>query len=220
MSLTLIPCTLNPFRCCFLTTRPRLAPCIRRPSHRALQQRQYVNPPRILTTRPLTTSRLLDRGTPRIMCSTAYSTAADTDMQQPSPPEGALHRAVISFGSNLTKNSRVDNIEAALKHIKDSGLRISKTSHLYETKPMYYDDQEAFLNGVCEVETTLSPLDLLDLLQRIESQLGRIRSIRNGPRTIDLDVLLYDNLHINLDRLNVPHPLMLERDFVLRPLCE
>ncbi|RVX68648.1 hypothetical protein B0A52_07075 [Exophiala mesophila] len=141
-------------------------------------------------------------------------------MQQLSFSEGGLHRAVISFGSNLTKESRITNIESALKHIKDSGLQITKTSHLYETKPMYYDDQEAFLNGVCEVETTLPPLDLLDLLQGIESRLGRVRSIRNGPRTIDLDVLLYDNDHIKHDRLHVPHPLMLEREFVLRPLCD
>ena len=102
---------------------------------------------------------------------------------------------------------------------------------------MYVEDQDSFLNGACEVhiilvrlhwkiadpeqvETTLEPLDLLDRLQSIESEMGRVKHIDKGPRNIDLDILLYDGETFDHDRLNIPHKLMLEREFVLRPLCE
>jgi len=85
---------------------------------------------------------------------------------------------------------------------------------------MYYDDQDTFLNGVCQVETSLEPLQLLDVLQTIENDLGRKRIIDKGPRTIDLDIVLFNQEHIEHPRLEVPHRLMLEREFVLRPLAE
>ncbi|OCT51060.1 2-amino-4-hydroxy-6-hydroxymethyldihydropteridine pyrophosphokinase [Cladophialophora carrionii] len=132
-------------------------------------------------------------------------------------PDG-LNRAVIAFGSNL--GDRVANIEAALSRMREPNLRIIKLSALYETKPMYYDDQDPFLNGVCQVETTLEPLPLLDMLQSIENELGRKRTIEKGPRTIDLDIVLYNQDYIKHPRLHIPHISMLERDFVLRPLAE
>jgi 2-amino-4-hydroxy-6-hydroxymethyldihydropteridine diphosphokinase / dihydropteroate synthase len=128
------------------------------------------------------------------------------------------NQAVIAFGSNV--GDRIANIEAAVSRMNAQGLRVSKLSSLYETKPMYYDDQDSFLNGVCQIETDLDPLPLLDVLQSIENDLGRKRIFSNGPRTLDLDVILYNNDCIKNSRLNVPHPLMLEREFVLRPLAE
>ena len=85
---------------------------------------------------------------------------------------------------------------------------------------MYVTDQGDFLNGVCEIETNLGPIELLDTLQSIERSLKREKTIEKGPRTIDLDILLYDEATVDEARLTIPHKLMLERDFVLRPLCE
>lgn len=115
---------------------------------------------------------------------------------------------------------RIATIEAAVTEMKKRGLNVIKTSSLYETKPMYYDDQDPFLNGVCQIETSLEPIPLLEVLQSIENDLGRKRIIDKGPRTIDLDVILYNAEHIKHPRLEVPHKLMLEREFVLKPLAE
>lgn len=139
-------------------------------------------------------------------------------MKADTPEISGRSKAVVAFGSNV--GDRIANVEAAISHMKAHGLRIIKLSSLYETKPMYYDDQDSFLNGVCQIETDLEPLPLLDVLQSIENDLGRIRVISKGPRTIDLDIILYNNECIKNDRLNVPHVLMLEREFVLRPLAE
>ncbi|EXJ81009.1 dihydropteroate synthase [Capronia epimyces CBS 606.96] len=129
-----------------------------------------------------------------------------------------VNKATVAFGSNM--GDRIANIEAALARMKREGLKIVKLSHLYETEPMYYNDQDSFLNGVCLVETALEPLPLLDLLQTIENDLGRRRIIDKGPRTIDLDIILYNQEHIQKPRLEIPHKLMLEREFVLRPLAD
>ena len=129
-----------------------------------------------------------------------------------------INKAVVAFGSNL--GDRIANIEGALSRMKQRHLNIIKLSALYETSPMYYDDQDPFLNGVCQIETDLEPLQLLDVLQSIENDLGRRRIIDKGPRTVDLDIVLYNQNHIKHPRLNVPHIHMLEREFVLRPLAE
>ncbi|KAK2592838.1 trifunctional dihydropteroate synthetase [Conoideocrella luteorostrata] len=100
------------------------------------------------------------------------------------------------------------------------GIRVKRTSSLWETEPMYVLDQDRFLNGACEVETDLEPLDLLDQLQSIESDLGRRKLVDKGPRNIDLDILLYGDETISHDRLKVPHISISEREFVLRPLSE
>ncbi|KAJ4517589.1 trifunctional dihydropteroate synthetase [Exophiala dermatitidis] len=139
-------------------------------------------------------------------------------MKTPDPAAVVANKVAVAFGSNL--GDRIATIEAALTRMKSEGLKIVKLSHLYETKPMYYDDQDPFLNGVCLIETALEPLPLLDLLQTIENDLGRKRIIDKGPRTIDLDIILYNQERIKHPRLEVPHKLMLEREFVLRPLAE
>lgn len=129
-----------------------------------------------------------------------------------------MHQAVIAFGSNL--GDRVSYIENALNSFQDRKIEIVKVSRLYQTKPMYYEQQDFFLNGVVLVTTSLSPIDLLDTLQQIENEHGRVRQIDKGPRTLDLDIIHYDGLHINEERLKVPHPRLLEREFVLRPFAD
>ncbi|KAI7181243.1 folic acid synthesis protein [Hortaea werneckii] len=97
-------------------------------------------------------------------------------------------------------------------------MRVLRTSALYETEPMYVEDQERFLNGVCEIRTELPPLRLLDRLQALEKGLGRVKTIDKGPRSIDLDILLYKGQEYHDARLTIPHALMTEREFVMRPL--
>jgi len=133
-------------------------------------------------------------------------------------PRGTLHRAVIAFGSNI--GNRVAHIESALAAMKSRGLHVLDVSRIYETKAMYYENQDAFFNGVVLLETDLEPLALLDTLQSIELEEGRRRDIDKGPRTLDLDIILYGSAQFNHERLKIPHPLMMEREFVLRPLSE
>ncbi|CAO2652763.1 Nn.00g021740.m01.CDS01 [Neocucurbitaria sp. VM-36] len=116
---------------------------------------------------------------------------------------------------------RVAMIEQACKEMEATGkIRIKRTSSLWETKAMYVLEQDKFVNGACEIVTSLSPIELLDELQAIENKMGRVKVIEKGPRNIDLDILLYDKLTFSNERLQIPHLLMLEREFVLRPLCE
>lgn len=95
-----------------------------------------------------------------------------------------------------------------------------RQSSLYETAPVGKTDQPEFLNLVAEVETALDPEALLDLIQAIERDLGRTRDVRWGPRTLDIDILLYDSVSVRTERLTVPHPEMTRRRFVLEPLLE
>ncbi|KAI4089598.1 MAG: hypothetical protein LQ344_005313 [Seirophora lacunosa] len=132
--------------------------------------------------------------------------------------KGDNHRALVALGSNL--GDRVGMIEQACTEMNLRGLKVLRTSSLYESEPMYKTDQPSFLNGVCQIETTVSPIELLNQLQHIEDLLGRVKTIENGPRTVDLDVLLYDNQTVDNERLQIPHPRMSEREFVLRPLCD
>ncbi|KAI9839258.1 MAG: hypothetical protein M1819_003252 [Sarea resinae] len=128
------------------------------------------------------------------------------------------HRAFIALGSNM--GDRIQMIEKACQEMKKRGIKMVRTSGLWETEAMYVTDQDPFVNGACEIETSLSPLDLLDELQAIENAMGRKKIIDKGPRNIDLDILLYDAEVVQHKRLHIPHALMLEREFVLRPLCE
>ncbi|MDR0550462.1 MAG: 2-amino-4-hydroxy-6-hydroxymethyldihydropteridine diphosphokinase [Spirochaetaceae bacterium] len=131
----------------------------------------------------------------------------------------------IALGSNL--GSREEYLSKALAMLADAdGVSISAVSGIYETAPVGMPmeagvpavEQGAFLNMACRLEVTLSPFSLLDLLQDIENRLGRKRIVRWGPRTIDLDILLYGNLTIQTETLTIPHPRMFERAFVLTPL--
>ncbi|TVY90288.1 Folic acid synthesis protein [Lachnellula willkommii] len=127
------------------------------------------------------------------------------------PYELSRTTAYIAFGSNM--GNRIDWIEQACNEMTEQGIKILRTSSLWETDPMYVLDQDKFVNGVCEVETLLGPLELLDTLQGIERFLGREKLIDKGPRNIDLDILLYGDEVIDHERLKVPHALMLEREF-------
>lgn len=127
------------------------------------------------------------------------------------------HRVYLALGSNL--GDRRHNLAAALRALPPE-VEISELSPLYETTPAYVTNQPLFLNMAVEGYTTLSPTGLLNHLQQIERSLGRERTLRYGPRTIDLDILFYDELILDLPGLTLPHPRMSERDFVLRPLAD
>ncbi len=128
-----------------------------------------------------------------------------------------MNTTYIALGSNL--GNKQSNIENALELLKQHGT-IVQCSSWYTTEPVGYTNQDTFLNGVVEFETTLSPRELLGVCQDIEQQLGRVRTVNNGPRTIDLDILFYEDQVINQEDLIIPHPRMHERKFVLQPLCE
>ncbi|KAJ9073682.1 trifunctional dihydropteroate synthetase [Entomophthora muscae] len=125
---------------------------------------------------------------------------------------------LIAVGTNL--GNRYENISQALKDLSENGCKIIDTSFLYETAPMYIDDQPMFLNAVCKAVTTLTPEALLVALKSIEEKIGRIPTIRNGPRLIDLDILDYEGIVMHTPVLELPHPRIAEREFVLRPLCD
>jgi len=127
------------------------------------------------------------------------------------------HVAWIGVGSNL--GDRFTNLLEAVQHLRER-TRILKTSSIYETEPAYYTDQPRFLNMVVQVETELSPVELFEFLKRIERRMGRQETVRYGPRVIDLDLLLYDDLILDTPTLTVPHPRLAERPFVLAPLAE
>ncbi|TMW69931.1 2-amino-4-hydroxy-6-hydroxymethyldihydropteridine diphosphokinase [Alteribacter natronophilus] len=132
---------------------------------------------------------------------------------------GNLNSAVIGIGSNI--GDRYRHITSAMKELEQHPeITIEKKSSIYETDPVGYTEQEAFLNAVFRITTGLEAVALLDVLQGVEHELGRRREIRWGPRTIDLDILLYNDENIELERLIVPHPRMHERSFVLIPLKE
>lgn len=125
----------------------------------------------------------------------------------------------IALGTNL--EPRAAHLDKALELFHSlSGVEVKRVSSIYESKPVGYLDQPDFLNLVFEAETELLPLDLLDSCQTIEQELGRVRTIRFGPRTLDVDIVLYGVESIDEERLTVPHPRMQERSFVLLPLQE
>ena len=125
----------------------------------------------------------------------------------------------IGVGSNL--GDRLKNINTAIDFLKATpGVTLEKVSSLIETEPEGGIEQARFLNGAIKIGTTIAPSELLKALQAIEARLKRVRTVKNGPRTIDLDILLYGDERIEEKDLIVPHPRMLERSFVTRPLLE
>jgi 2-amino-4-hydroxy-6-hydroxymethyldihydropteridine diphosphokinase len=125
--------------------------------------------------------------------------------------------AYIGMGANL--GDRLGTLREATKRIGQLG-RITAISSVYETAPVGYADQPAFLNMALGCETDLDAASLMQTLLAIEQELGRVRSFRNAPRTLDLDLLLYGDRIIDTPTLTVPHPRMGERAFVLVPLAE
>ena len=129
------------------------------------------------------------------------------------------HTVYLSIGSNMgdKKKYLLDSIEYIKK---DDNVRVLAVSELIETKPYGNLEQDDFLNGAVKLETLLNPYELLGLLHKAENAAERIRKEHWGPRTLDMDILMYDDLVMYEQDLVIPHPDMINRDFVLRPLCE
>ena len=124
----------------------------------------------------------------------------------------------LALGSNV--GDREKNLQEATRHLKDNAIRVLALSSIYETEPVDYLDQAWFLNAVLAAQSDLAPTALLRALQEIESRMGSKKAFAKGPRLIDLDILLYDQATIDTPELQIPHPRMLERNFVLVPLAE
>lgn len=123
----------------------------------------------------------------------------------------------LGLGTNL--GDRESNLREALRRLAEH-VRIEAVSSVYESEPVGFRAQPDFLNLVVRVGTEEEPRALLRMVQEIERAMGRQRSFRNAPRVIDIDILLYDDLNLELPELTIPHPRMLERAFVLKPLAE
>lgn len=124
----------------------------------------------------------------------------------------------IGLGSNL--DGPHDQLDRALKSLSTSSdIELVAVSDRYQTPPIG-PSQPDYINAVAQLQTSLSPEALLDRFQSIEQQQDRVRTLRWGPRTLDLDILLYDNMHCDTERLTIPHPRMAERGFVLLPLAD
>lgn len=135
----------------------------------------------------------------------------------PSARDGGVVEAYVGLGANL--GDREAALREAVGRLRTAeGVDVRRLSPVYETEPVGYTEQPAFLNMVAAIGTTLPPADLLELLLDIERQMGRVRTIRWGPRIIDLDLLLYGEVRMTSERLTLPHPRMGERAFVLVPL--
>jgi 2-amino-4-hydroxy-6-hydroxymethyldihydropteridine diphosphokinase len=124
----------------------------------------------------------------------------------------------LGLGSNI--GNRETNIQQALDQLQTDDLRLLRVSSLYETEPMGFHDQPWFLNQVAEFETELQPAQVLQQIQAVEKALGRKREIVNGPRTVDIDILLFGGIIMKTAELTIPHPRYRERRFVLEPLLE
>lgn len=129
------------------------------------------------------------------------------------------NKAYIALGSNM--GDRFGYLtEAIILLERHEKIAVVNTSSVYETDPVGYTDQDQFLNMAIKVETNLSPVELLDTCLDIELELGRKREIKWGPRTLDLDILLYNHENVEIEKLTIPHPRMSERAFVILPLLE
>lgn len=127
------------------------------------------------------------------------------------------HTVYLALGSNLGDRHRY--LRGALQYLRER-VDLATISSIYETEPVGYLEQPLFLNLVCSGKTQLSPQELLKFAKEIEVTIGRQPSLRNGPRSIDIDILIYDDLHLAQADLIIPHPRMTERAFVLVPLAE
>lgn len=128
------------------------------------------------------------------------------------------HTAFLGLGSNL--GDRKANLANAILSLGQAGVRIALASPVYQTEPVDFLEQDWFLNRVIRVETRLIPTDLLSLCQAIEASLGREPTLPKGPRIIDLDILLFDDLNLSEPNLTIPHPRLHVRRFVLVPLSD
>ncbi len=127
------------------------------------------------------------------------------------------HVIYLALGTNL--GDRPANLRAAIVALAPQ-VRVTAESRIYETEPWGFTEQPSFLNMAIRAETDLPPAELLAFLKRLESDLGRVPTFRNGPRLIDIDILFYDDLILDTPPLVIPHPRLHERDFVLVPLAD
>jgi 2-amino-4-hydroxy-6-hydroxymethyldihydropteridine diphosphokinase len=128
--------------------------------------------------------------------------------------------AVIFLGLGSNLGNREDNMHRAIAEIKKTGISIEKVSSFIETLPQGGPPQGKYLNAVLKGRTESTPTNLLHQIKSIEQKLGRVKTVENGPRAIDIDILLYDDLKIKTAQLTIPHPRIAERDFVKIPLRE
>ncbi|MBF7096954.1 2-amino-4-hydroxy-6-hydroxymethyldihydropteridine diphosphokinase [Alkalibacter mobilis] len=128
-----------------------------------------------------------------------------------------MKRVYLSLGSNMGDTRK--NLMEAMELLREK-VHIDEISSFYRTEPVGYKDQDWFLNVVITGETSLEPMDLLEFCQSIEKEMKRVKTIRFGPRIIDVDILLYEGYESDDENLTVPHPRMKERAFVMIPLAE
>ena len=130
------------------------------------------------------------------------------------------HQVFVSVGSNL--GDKIENCQKGIKGLLADGRSILVgSSSFYRTSPVDYKDQDWFVNLVVKIETALNPFDLLDKIQGIEKAMGRkTGTVRFGPRVLDLDIIFYDDQVVQTDTLEIPHPRMHKRRFVLKPICD
>lgn len=123
----------------------------------------------------------------------------------------------LALGSNI--ENRKQHIETAIDLLREKAHDIV-VAPLYETKPRYFEDQQNFLNTVLRGYTQLEPWELLQFTQAVQQAVGRVERFRNGPREIDIDILIYDHIVYKDEELEIPHPRLQERDFVLQPFAD
>lgn len=129
-----------------------------------------------------------------------------------------MKKTVIALGSNV--GDSLNNLREAVKLLGERGVKVTGFARLYQTEPWGYADQQDFLNSAVLCETELNPFDLLKVTQSIEQDMGRKKLFLNGPRNIDLDILLYEGETVNTENLVIPHPRIAQRMFVLQPLMD
>ena len=150
---------------------------------------------------------------------TTSTFSPSTHNSKPTPILKTMTTCYIGIGSNLSDRKKF--INSSIKELKNiRGLSVTRLSSIYETEPVSDIQQGRYLNGVIEIETNLDAKALLKELNRIEDRLGRKRTIKNAPRTIDLDILYYGDECLNEKDLVIPHPRIEEREFVLKGLRE
>ncbi|MBR5361343.1 MAG: 2-amino-4-hydroxy-6-hydroxymethyldihydropteridine diphosphokinase, partial [Lachnospiraceae bacterium] len=133
--------------------------------------------------------------------------------------ERGWHDTYIALGSNIgNRNDHIDN--ALMRMEDDDDIIVCEVSDMITTKPYGYTEQDDFINGAAHIKTLYTPAELLRCLNQMEALAGRTRDIKWGPRTLDLDILFYDDMIIDTANLTIPHPDMQNRDFVLKPLNE
>ena len=129
-----------------------------------------------------------------------------------------MSKVWIALGSNMGEGRK--NLDLAIKMMNERWVLVEKVSTYIEIEPYGYTEQDNFVNAVCVAETKLSPRELLEVLLKIELDMGRVRIIKWGPRIIDLDILFYEDLIIDEEDLKVPHIEIQKRSFVLEPMNE